>query len=170
MKTSMKIISLIRHLTIILGLVIFLDLEILPSVYASEENSLSKHWIIDAPSELEKEKRLEKYLRGFDQPMWEVGERYKMIKHAIKRKNFNLANYHWEKIKTTIENGLMKRPARKNNANRFLLDSSWQEIKNDINSKNSMQADLGLQKMKAACLGCHLAEGLSFINNQPMFY
>jgi len=35
-----------------------------PSVYASEANSLSKHWIIDAPSRIEKDKRLEKYLRG----------------------------------------------------------------------------------------------------------
>jgi hypothetical protein len=64
MKNPMKITSLTRHLIIILGLAVLLDLTICPSVYASEANSLSKHWIIDAPSQIEKDKRLEKYLRG----------------------------------------------------------------------------------------------------------
>lgn len=148
--------------------IIFISLLNISHSYA-ENNLTSKHWIIDAPTANEKEQRLEKYLRGFDQPMWEVGERYQMIKQAIDRENYDLASYHWDKIKVTIENGLMKRPARRKNAELILLNSTWQEIKTDINSQDLDKAKQGLQKMRSACLACHAAEGLPFINDQPMF-
>lgn len=39
-------------------------------------SSQSNRWLSDAPDEQARLERLERYLRGFDQPMWEVGERY----------------------------------------------------------------------------------------------
>ena len=35
----------------------------------------SKKWITEAANDPERFQRIEKFLRGFDQPMWEVGER-----------------------------------------------------------------------------------------------
>jgi hypothetical protein len=32
-----------------------------------------------APNEATRIEHLERYLRGFDQPMWEVGERYQRV-------------------------------------------------------------------------------------------
>lgn len=138
-----------------------------PGVHASEK--VSKHWLIDAPDDSTRTQRLEKYLRGFDQPMWEVGERYNVILQAIEDKNYELASYHWEKIKTTINNGLMKRPARKQNADAILLSNAWQLIADDFASKDEKRAQAGLLKAKAACMACHQAEGVGFMNNQPLF-
>ena len=139
------------------------------AVAAEESTHQSKHWITEAPSDSVKDQRIEKYLRGFDQPMWEVGERYGSIVQAIKDQNFDLAAYHWDKIKVTIENGLMKRPARRQNAEAILLNNTWAEVKNDFTSRDLTKAKQGLVKAKAACMACHAAENVTFINNQPLF-
>lgn len=36
-------------------------------------------WLSGAPDQAARDERLERYLRGFDQPMWEVGERYQRV-------------------------------------------------------------------------------------------
>ena len=140
------------------------------SAIAAETPSVeTKHWITQAPSQIVKDKRIEQYLRGFDQPMWEVGERYQHLEQAIIDSNFELASYHWNKIKTTIENGLMKRPARRKNAEAILLNHTWGEVSKAFASKDISQAKLAVVKAKAACMACHSAENVAFINNQPLF-
>lgn len=129
----------------------------------------TKYWITKAPNEETKDKRIERYLRGFDQPMWEVGERYERINQAVQDNNLDLALYHWKKIKTTIENGLMKRPARRANAEAIFLDRIWGEVKQDFASGNFEQARKGLAKARNACMACHAAEKVPFMNNQPLF-
>ena len=139
-------------------------------VSATETESLpTKHWLTQAPNQSVKEQRLEQYLREFDQPMWEVGERYQHIEQAIRDKNFELATYHWNKIKTTIENGLMKRPARRQNAEAILLNATWGEVSAAFASMDIDKAQQGVVKAKAACMACHAAENVAFINNQPLF-
>lgn len=129
----------------------------------------SKHWLADAPSEQIRIKRLEKYLRGFDQPMWEVGERYAHFQRAIDDKNYRLALYHWKKIRTTIENGLMKRPARKANAKQMFLDKLWWQVYHDLSSEQATRAQAAKVKARTACMACHIAEEVGFINQQPLF-
>ena len=38
-----------------------------------------KGWLLEAESDSERFELLQRYLRGFDQPMWEVGERYRLV-------------------------------------------------------------------------------------------
>jgi hypothetical protein len=73
-------------------------------------------WLVAAPDDAARFALLQRQLRGFDQPMWEVGERFERVHAALKRGNYPLATYHWEKIRTTIENGIVKRPKRRENA------------------------------------------------------
>ena len=113
--------------------------------------------------------KLEQYLRGFDQPMLETGQRYESMYQALMDNNLKLAAYQWKKIRITIENGLMKRPKREHNAKLLLLDVVWEEVLADITSSDQQRALLGFNKAKAACMSCHQAEGKGFINNQPMF-
>lgn len=129
----------------------------------------SKHWLLDSPTNQQKFQRFEKYLRGFDQPMLEVGQRFQHIKQAITDNNYLLADYHWKKIKLTIENGLMKRPARASNAQNILLNQTWQQVADGFKSKDKQQAKIALEQARNACIACHQAENVSFINNQPLF-
>ncbi|WDE06152.1 hypothetical protein SG34_004260 [Thalassomonas viridans] len=132
-------------------------------------NPFSNHWLLDEKDEDKRTRKLEKYLRGFDQPMLEVGQRYSSIHQALKDNNFELASYHWKKIRQTIKNGLMKRPARKKNAELILFNNTWQQVFNDFQSHDISRAWQGFDKATSACLSCHAAEKVNFVNNQPLF-
>ncbi len=129
----------------------------------------SKRWIIEAANDAERFQRIEKYLRGFDQPMWEVGERYEKIHASLVRGNFELASYHWAKIKQTIENGTLKRPARSANADVFLLTGIWNSVDEALRSGDRAKAWKGFAAARASGLSCHEAERVGYMNDQPMF-
>lgn len=129
----------------------------------------TNHWLTHAKNDEQRFERLEIYLRGFDQPMWEVGERFVQMSSAIDRSNYALAIYHWKKIRKTIMNGLMKRPARKPNADAMLLNSTWQEIMNLLEKSDKKSAEEALNKAAMICIACHAAEQVEFVNDQPLF-
>jgi hypothetical protein len=129
----------------------------------------SNRWLADAPDEAARLLRLEQYLRGFDQPMWEVGARYDRVEEALRDGNWALAGYHWEKVKTTIDNGLMKRPARRPNADKVFLGAPWQDLMTALKSENTAAIGPAFERAKAACQACHVAEQVAFMNDQPMF-
>lgn len=126
-------------------------------------------WLVGEANTARRWEKVQTYLRGFDQPMLETGQRYQAIYQALKDNNYDLAVYHWKKIRTTIENGYMKRPKREKNAKLLLLDSVWQRVLDDFNSQQPTRAAQGFAAAKAACMSCHMAENKGFINDQPMF-
>jgi hypothetical protein len=130
---------------------------------------MSNNWITDAPSDAERFERIQRYLRGFDQTMHEVGERYESIYDALEAENYDLALYHWEKIKVTIDNGLMKRPARKANAEALLLDTTWENTRKAFASRDKERAWQGFELARRTCMACHEAEKVGFVNKQPLF-
>jgi cytochrome c1 len=136
---------------------------------APERQTGSKRWITGAVNEGERFQRIETYLRGFDQPMWEVGERYEKLYAALVRGNLELASYHWAKIKLTIENGTMKRPARRASADEFLLIRRWNLVNEALESGDPASAWRGFERARSYCIQCHEAEGVSYMNDQPMF-
>ena len=138
-------------------------------VNSPEKVKYSKHWLLDEEDRTKRINKLETYLRGFDQSMLEVGQRYESLYQALQDENYDFATYQWKKIKKTIDNGLMKRPARRKNADLFLLNQTWKEVFDDIMSKDKGIAWKGFEKAPAACLSCHVAEDVSFVNNQPLF-
>lgn len=139
-------------------------------VKASESKApASSHWLQDAPSDDERFMRLARYLRGFDQPMWEVGERYQRVEQALRDQNWDLAAYHWEKIKSTIEGGLMKRPKRRANAEALFLGQPWQAFNDALKSGDAKQIGPAFGQAKGACMACHAAEKVGFMNDQPLF-
>jgi len=136
---------------------------------APEGQARSKGWITEAANELERSQRIEQYLRGFDQPMWEVGERYEKLYAALVRGNFELATYHWAKIKLTIENGTMKRPARRASADAYLLTGTWDSVNEALGSGDLATAWRGFETARASCMKCHEAERVGYMNDQQMF-
>jgi cytochrome c553 len=101
--------------------------------------------------------------------MWEVGDRYEKLYAALVRGNFELASYHWAKIKLTIENGTMKRPARRASADAFLLTGTWDSVNEALESGDRATAWRGFEKARASCMKCHEAERVGYMNDQPMF-
>jgi cytochrome c553 len=136
---------------------------------ADEKATKPTGWLIGAESDSKRFELLQRYLRGFDQPMWEIGERYKSMHEALERDNVELASYQWDKIKVTIENGYLKRPARQQNAEKIFLNANWYEVKEAFESKDINKARNGFSQARAACMACHAAESVPYMNNQPLF-
>lgn len=126
-------------------------------------------WLLAAENEEARNRLVQTQFRGFDNAMWEVGERYGRMHEALQRNNTQLAAYHWEKIRTAVENGIARRPARQANAEQYLLQGFWAEVDQDLRSGDMNQAWRGFERAKAACQGCHQAEEVPYMNDQPVF-
>ncbi len=134
------------------------------------ERELSANdWLLSAENETERFERLQKQLRGFDQPMWEIGERYGSLHAALQRENYDLALYHWDKISTTIENGIAKRPGRSDSARALFLDSAFPEVRAGLEQRTPDAAWQAFGIARSACMSCHQAEKVEYMNNQPLF-
>lgn len=135
----------------------------------AQKAPVSNNWLQDADSDADRFKKLEIYLRGFDQPMMEVGERYQRTYDAIKDKNWELANYQWDKIKLAINTGLMKRPKRTQNAEGMFLDGVWKQMDDAIKSKDYSRMQEQFMVARQTCMACHIAEKVHFMNDRPLF-
>lgn len=128
----------------------------------------SAGWLQSTPTNTERFALIEGQLRGFDNAMWEVGERYRSPYDALMRENYDLAVYHWDKIKTAIDDGTQRRPARKPNADVLFLEY-WQEIRGGFAAGDPGRAWNAFDEATTACKSCHDAEKLPHMNDQPVF-
>jgi len=144
-------------------------LAIMIGTAAAQNANLSNDWLLNAPDDKTRFELLQRYLRGFDQPMWEVGQRYLGLYDALERDNFDLALYHWDKIKTTIQNGYLKRPKRRANADAIFLDTLWADVRAALESRNAKQAWAGFAAARNGCISCHEAEDVAWMNDQDLF-
>jgi hypothetical protein len=126
-------------------------------------------WLLNAPTDTDRFKKLQTFLRGFDQPMWEVGERYMRVYDALADGNYELATYHWEKIRSTITTGYMKRPKRQPNADAMFVNNIYEPVLAAIKSGDQKKAWDGFDLARSACMACHEAEKVGFMNDQPVF-
>ncbi len=136
---------------------------------ATEGRSSPNDWLLAAESDEARFKLIQRQMRGFDQPMWEVGERFERLHDALKRENFELATYQWDKIKTSIENGTVKRPARAVNTNALFLGEPWGEVRAGLASGDRDKAWAAFETARIACQSCHQAEKVEYMNDQAVF-
>ena len=135
----------------------------------SQKKPPSNRWLEDADTDADRFRKIEIFARGFDHPMQEVGERYKSAYHAIWDRNWELADYHWDKIKVAINVGLMKRPMRTQNAEGMFLDGPWKQMDEAIKSRDYERMQSQFMVTRQVCMACHTAEKVPFMNNQPVF-
>lgn len=113
----------------------------------------------------EKFNMVAKQLRGFDMAMAETGYRYTELYWAGKDQNWGYAKYHAGKIRTAIENGLIRRPKRAKSAEGF-LNYSLPAIEDAIAKKDTALFNGRIQLLTTACNSCHIAEKVEFVTIQ----
>jgi hypothetical protein len=106
--------------------------------------------------------QIEKQFRGFDLAMKEVGYRYNELYFAGMDENWGYAQYHLEKIKTAIDNGLERRPLRSQSAQGF-LEHSIPSLMKIIQGKNKDSFLKEFEIFKQSCNNCHLQEKVEFM-------
>jgi hypothetical protein len=126
-------------------------------------------WLHALPDEEARLNQFQLQLRGLDVAMWETGYRYEAIHQALIRQNYDLALYHWDKIKLTLDNALVRRPARRPNSERLFLNTAFGQVREALASKNPPRAWAGFEQARNACLACHTAENVAYFNNMPLF-
>jgi len=139
------------------------------SAEASHDGVLGKGWLLSLNSDKDRWTKAQKQFRGFDVAMMETGYRFKEFHTALSRENLDLAAYQWRKIIWTISNGIERRPKRQKNSEAFILGEVADSIMADIQSGDMARAWSGFERAKSTCLGCHQAENVPHMNNQPMF-
>jgi secreted Zn-dependent insulinase-like peptidase len=142
---------------------------VLQEVLASEADSRAPEgWLLSAPNDMERFRRLQQQLGGFDQTMWEVGQRFERMHEALQRRNFQLAEYHWEKIGKTIRNGIVRRPNRAANAEAMLLGANFKSIGAEFAKHDYDAAAAAFERARDVCVACHHAEKVAWVNDQRL--
>jgi len=140
-----------------------------PVFSAEPPPKTNDNWLLDAKDDTERFKRIQQMFGGFSMSMQIVGERYERTYDAITDGNYDLANYHWKKIKETIELGYLRRPAREANAVAIFLKGPWGSVSEALASKDMEKAKEQFLMARTACIACHVAEKVPFMNDQSKF-
>jgi hypothetical protein len=126
-------------------------------------------WLLNAPDDQTRFKLLQDQHRGFSASMHEVGQRFSSLYDALGDKNYDLAAYQWAKVKDAIVTGYARRPKRQPNADAILVQKIYEPVLADLKSGDAARAWSGFGQARTACVSCHEAERLGFMNNQPLF-
>jgi hypothetical protein len=157
-----------RKLSIVAAFV-FGGLAMATFAISHEAPKQSDNWLLDVQDDTERFKRIQQMFGGFSAAMQIVGERYDRTYDAVAEGNYELANYHWKKIKEAIELGYLRRPSREANSVDLFLNDSWTSASEAFASKEKDKARDGFLSARSACLACHLAEKVPYMNDQPKF-
>ncbi|MBX3039441.1 MAG: hypothetical protein KF789_01885 [Bdellovibrionaceae bacterium] len=121
----------------------------------------SKDWLASGATE-ERFSKVSRHLRGFDMAMAEVGYRFSELYWAGQDKNWEFAKYHLEKIRTTIKNGIERRPKRAQSAQ--MIYPSLDALEKTVILKDPIQFKSAMKGLKNTCNACHSAEKVPFIH------
>lgn len=106
-------------------------------------------------------------LRGLDVAMMETGYRYTELYFAGADGNWDYAKYQTDKLRTTLETALVRRPKRAESAQEY-LNEALPAVHEAIAAHDSAAFNRAFTQLTAACNTCHEAEKVaSFIVKPP---
>ena len=133
------------------------------TLFAENNYSTKSNWLLETKTNEQKFQKIQKQFRGFDLAMVEVGYRFNSFYFAVKDKNYDLAHYQWDKIKKAIENGIERRPKRRNNSETMFLNTQYKAMSRALSTKDSQHIQQEYINTKQLCNACHIAEKVPFI-------
>jgi len=137
---------------------------------AQQTRPPSNNWLLDANDDAERFRRLQVAAGGTDIPMWEIAHRYEELYVAIQKSNWEMGVYHWEKVRDRLNTAGMKRPGRTQNIEALFLDNgAWSSMHDALTSKDRARMQQQFLAVRKACMGCHVAERVGFLNDSAVF-
>lgn len=126
-------------------------------------------WLLNAPDDQTRFRLLQNQASGFHVSMLAVGQRYQAMYDALGDGNFQLAAYQWEKIRELIQTGYTRRPRRQPNADAEFVGKVYDPVLAAFRSSDAARAWAGFATARTACMACHDAERVGFMNEQALF-
>jgi hypothetical protein len=137
---------------------------------AEQTKPASSQWLLDANDDTERFRRLQIMFSGTETLMWEISHRFDALFVAIEKKNWEMGVYQWEKIRDKMNHAAMKRPVRTQNLeSKFLENGVWQNMHDALYSKDFDRIKPEFMLVRKACMECHIAENVGFLNDSPVF-
>lgn len=127
------------------------------------------NWLLNAKDDAERFRRIQVYAGGTYEQMWQIGYRYQQVYQAIIDNNRELALHHWGKLRDVFNVALMKRPRRTPNAEAMFLDNTWERLDQALRNENVEATREAFLAERGTCMACHIAEGMPFLNDTPIF-
>ncbi len=110
--------------------------------------------------------QIENHLRGLDVAMMEIGYRYTELFFAVRDRNWDYADYQMGKIELALKLAIERRPKRATSANAF-LNEDWPAVQAGVRTRKPEPAAEAMDRLRTACMKCHVAEQVPFFSVQP---
>jgi hypothetical protein len=109
--------------------------------------------------------QIESHFRGLDVAMMEIGYRHTELYFAVLDRNWDYADYQAGKIELALKLAVERRPKRAASASAF-LGEEWPAVLAGVRSRQPEQAVLAMDRLRTACMKCHVAEQVPFFTVQ----
>lgn len=130
----------------------------------------SRNWLRDANDDTERFRRIEAQAGAGDQEMQTIAHRLEALHGAIQKEHWDLGIYHLEKLRGGLTVAAMKRPTRTQNMEAVFLDSgAYKSMHDALVAKNAERSRAQFESLRQACMACHAAEKIAFINGSEVF-
>ena len=126
-------------------------------IYQDKQPAGKAGWIQGTTNE--KLNQMSQHLRGFDMAMVETGYRFSELYFAGLGQNWDYAKYQVKKLRLAINNGLERRPGRKNSAE--MVFPVIGIVEETIKKKDHGAFLESMDTLVTTCNTCHGAEGVS---------
>jgi hypothetical protein len=108
---------------------------------------------------------VEAQLRGLDVAMVEIGYRFGELYFAGRDRNWDYAKYQADKVRLALELALERRPKRAASAQPFLTQD-LPALVQAIEAKDFERYQGAMDRLRTACMKCHVAESVPFFTVQ----
>jgi hypothetical protein len=113
----------------------------------------------------EQMRSVETQLRGLDVAMVEIGYRFGELHFAGQDRNWDYAKYQADKVRLALELALERRSKRAGSAEPFLKED-LPTLVQAIESKDLERYQGAMERLRTACMKCHVAESVPFFTVQ----
>jgi hypothetical protein len=154
---------------VIVGIVATLVVSAGSLVVLAQSDLRPRDWLRIAPDDTTRWQLLERMFGGFAPAMTQVAGHYQKTYDAISDGNLELARWQWDRVKTAIDLGLIRRPDRAPNAEAIFLNTAWPRLDEALADDDADAAREAFGAARNACMACHLAEERAYFNDQALF-
>lgn len=113
----------------------------------------------------EQMRSVQEQLRGLDVAMVEIGYRFSELYFAGEDRNWDYAKYQADKVRLALELALERRPKRAASAQPFLKED-LPALVQAIEAKDLARYQGAMDRLRTACMKCHVAESVPFFTVQ----
>ncbi len=139
---------------------LFLGVIAINACQTAQEKEYETRWMGEQMEEILN--NIEDQFGGFDQTMMETGYRYNELYWAGQEENWGYAEYHIDKIISSMQRGFVRRPDREASSKQF-VDQAYPALRQTIENEDKEAFNAAFVNFASSCNTCHAMEDVAFM-------